>query len=283
MKRSTYVRCRKGRECPVCEHDSWCSIGSEGQVMCRRVESAKAKVDKNGQPYWVHDLGDPRGEIAKREATSTPKMTESELMVIHRDHLRAGSHTARVNEARRLGVSAKALEIMQVGGGRDARGSYTLWPMFGPELRLVGLMRRYENGEKKYWRGGGAGVFVPMGSFVTDPAQYRTMHVVEGGSDVAAMVDIGLRVVGRPSNTGGLPFLRWVRSVNKSVQFIVCAERDWRPTEKCDCSRDRYCGQCWPGLYGASLVAKEIGGVIAWPKYPAKDVRESIQRFGAPY
>ena len=47
------------RPCPVCQKSSWCSVSSNGDwCNCRHVsEGGKEKVDKNGDPYFVHRLG----------------------------------------------------------------------------------------------------------------------------------------------------------------------------------------------------------------------------------
>jgi hypothetical protein len=49
-----YRSASREHPCPVCAHDSWCSTAGDGVVFCRRVESDCARLDKNGDPFWVH-------------------------------------------------------------------------------------------------------------------------------------------------------------------------------------------------------------------------------------
>lgn len=52
--------------CPVCEGDTWCQIARDGEtVLCKRVESGRARVNRNGEEFHVHHLGDLAGAFPR--------------------------------------------------------------------------------------------------------------------------------------------------------------------------------------------------------------------------
>lgn len=54
--------------CPVCGHDSWCSINDgAGVVCCRRMPSGDHRIDKSEGEYWVHYLHGERPTSTPRE------------------------------------------------------------------------------------------------------------------------------------------------------------------------------------------------------------------------
>ena len=89
--------------------------------------------------------------------------------------------------------------------------------------------------------------------------------VVEGASDVAACIAVGLPAVGRPSNRGGASDLAELLDGNDDV--LVVGERDAKE------------GGAWPGRDGAKKVAEQLAGrwgePVGWtlPPEGSKDVR----------
>jgi hypothetical protein len=82
--------------------------------------------------------------------------------------------------------------------------------------------------------------------------------LVEGASDVAACLTLGLAAVGRPSNTGGAEL---VAELLDGREVLVVGERDQKEDG------------AWPGRDGARSVAKQMvstwGGEVKW-KYAAR-------------
>lgn len=59
----------KTSPCPVCGHDSWCSVALDGKMtVCRRqeVDSYASRTDANGAPYYLHRTdGEPCADGAR--------------------------------------------------------------------------------------------------------------------------------------------------------------------------------------------------------------------------
>ncbi len=97
------------------------------------------------------------------------------------------------------------------------------------------------------------------------------VFVVEGATDTAALVSLGLVAVGRPSATGGFTTLASLLRARPDV--VVVGEND----EKTDGS--------WPGKFGAEKTLKALESVcprlrVVFPPADFKDVRQWIHMSG---
>jgi hypothetical protein len=129
---------------------------------------------------------------------------------------------------------------------------------------VVGLLRRYRDGSKRSMGGGTRGITIPSG--FKDRA--GPVLLVEGPSDTAAALALGLRALGRPSNTGGMEHLAVLLSQQPpDTAILVVGENDAK--------RDG----TWPGLEGArhtaGALARLLGREVRWALPPAgvKDMR----------
>jgi hypothetical protein len=178
-------------------------------------------------------------------------------------------------------VSLASLDLLRVGWWEG--GGCWSFPERDSSGKIVGINRRFPNGDKKRIRNGNAGLtFSPAIWSAGD----GPVCLVEGGSDTAALLTMGLAVVGRPSNLGGTDQLEELLfDLPASRQIIVIAEDDrlknGQPrtlpeSHQTDCAG---CGQCWPGLFGAKQtadnLATQLGRQIHWALPPdnAKDAR----------
>ena len=75
MNDSNWIDVSRKAPCPICGHDSWCTVSSDGRVVnCRRVDAGgRSKTDKNGAPFWVHflDSKDSSGAIPVKPPISS--------------------------------------------------------------------------------------------------------------------------------------------------------------------------------------------------------------------
>lgn len=278
-------RVTKRDRCPVCNSDSWCMRGRKWNL-CMRIKSAKPKEMRDGTVGWLHPVdGDalPLPPIRKPEK---PKPTDIALHNQWAPRARAWYVGASKVEAvqrlaRELGVSYYALDELCVGW--DGR-CWTFPEKNGSGL-IVAVKRRAQNGDKFYAIGGDkrAGLCY-SDSLFSAPGP---VLVVEGASDVAAGITMGLAVVGRPSHVGGVPDLTKLLKSHSERKVIVIAERDRKRHEDLPkLIRERHpaccggCQACWPGQYGALRVADKLKHslpcAITWRFVPGevKDLRQ---------
>jgi DNA primase len=90
-----------------------------------------------------------------------------------------------------LHVTELSLERLDLGYWRS-KGCY-MFPLKSPSDKTVGVLRRFNDGKKFLVKGSSIGLYLPT-DFHWEPTY--TM-VAEGGSDTAALLDMGFNAVGR--------------------------------------------------------------------------------------
>jgi hypothetical protein len=175
-----------------------------------------------------------------------------------------------------LGLPVEALDALPLLGARVEAFGERVWtfPERDGHGRIVGLSRRYRNGEKRAFPDSKRGLTVPSGW------QERPGPILlpEGASDVLALAMAGLSAIGRPSNTGGVNHLaELLRDIQPDRKIFVLGEND------CKSDGD------WPGREGAEKTAAELGRLlgrkIAWALTPdgKKDARQWVfEECGSP-
>jgi len=285
MKAKTkWVRVSRANVCPVCQHSDYCTLSEDGAVVkCMRIESPKP-VAKGG---WIHEMTNPIPVQRKAELPAEPIPLREWSLRAKESYERESAAGARVELAGKLGVSVESLEMLGVGVGYDDyQRRYWSMPERDSLRRVRAIQMRYPDGKKFYVKGSKPGLYL-----VEDWRKPKgPILVVEGASDTAACLTMGLCVIGRPSNTGGVNLLiPLVRDSNRPV--IVIGEMDEKPSRRGtvkQCPLDcKGCSFCWPGMYGASMTADALKRAtkrrISWRMCPdgAKDSREWLNKFGA--
>lgn len=263
VKGELFQRTNRSRPCPTCGKTDWCLVG-EAACLCARVESE----DRRGGAGWLHrQRGGP---------VSVPKKPSDgvDLRAVAEGYAKSMTDGIREKLARHLGLPPDAMHCFTLLGlGKDEDGTgWATFPEYAADGRVVGILRRYQDGKKLQLPGGFRGLSVPRGF---NPASAKRVFVVEGPTDVAAVTAAGLLAVGRPSNSGG---------VDELVGLL------WRCPDQCritvvgenDCKDDGL----WPGLSGATSVAGQLAdklgrrpgmkkSPVTWALCPdgAKDVR----------
>lgn len=168
--------------------------------------------------------------------------------------------------ARQLGVSPESLVALDLGWS-NADGAWT-FPERDRTGNVVGILRRYRDGSKRFLPGGQRGLYVPATLCLKAP----WIYVPEGASDVAALISNGLHAVGRPSCTGGVPLLcDLFRGVSATI--VIVGENDHKDDGH------------WPGRDGArqvasKLVRRGINAVWTLPPDGIKDLRDYLRQKG---
>lgn len=272
-----FVRRERGTLCPICEKESWCTVSDQGDVVrCMRVESDKESLGEDGTCGWLHRIKE-RIPVEKNARERQPPLEQSEVLeMAQRYYKHEKAADTRERLAASLGVSVRSLELMRVGFGCDTSGrTWSSWPSRDGEGNVIGITRRYESGEKKTLYRTRAGLFYPAeAKDVRGP-----ILIVEGPTDVAAALSVGLPAIGRPSNTGGAG---WIQKLIGMKHAVVIGENDLDESRRgklqscpVDCEG---CGHCWPGKFGAVMVAKHLNRPWVLPPAGVKDFRELVAK-----
>lgn len=215
-------------------------------------------------------------------STGSPPMTKSRQS---RDwgritaELEAAITAAQVQElAASLSVSPESLRALNVGwapeaslrdlgaGGSGWREDYPAGAYSFPERDavggVIGVSFRTADGRKGTARGAARGLTYP-----TNPVCGGECLIVEGATDVAACLTMGMRAVGRPSCSGGAALLA---AHLRGAEVMVVGENDQR-------------GGAWPGRDGAERLADQLREAwgcavrVSLPPEGAKDVRAFLR------
>lgn len=170
--------------------------------------------------------------------------------------------------AAELRVSIASCAGLEISFKDEGRTRLWRWPMRDGAGKVIGMGRRYPDGSKTTEGGAKLGLVIPAGWH----ERPGPVFLVEGPSDVAALLTMGLCAVGRPNNwvnsTPGM--LAELLAANHDRAVVVLAENDFDPERP---KRGR------PGEDGARKTASALAGLlgraVAWtlPPAGAKDVR----------
>lgn len=196
--------------------------------------------------------------------------TESQQFRVQLDETHRGSLAAA------LGVAPHSLDLLGCGwasegdlrrlraGGKGWKDDFPDGAFTFPEVdgrgRVSTLALRAADGRKGAPANASRGLIVPSNlKDLPDP-----VLLVEGASDVAACLTLGLAAVGRASNASGAELFA---ELLEGRDVLIVGERDQKDDGK------------WPGRDGARSVATRLAKLwdkeVAWtlPAAPAKDIR----------
>lgn len=158
-----------------------------------------------------------------------------------------------------LGLPVEPLARLRVGWSVENRA--TSWPMRDDAGRVIGVRLRCPRTSKKWAvKGSRAGLFYDPDLLKVDHP--RRLWIVEGPTDTAAMMSIGLDVVGVPSAGGGADLLDGLARRLRPALVVIVADADG------------------PGLMGAERLADALVIVapvsVICPPVGVKDSRAWI-------
>lgn len=128
--------------------------------------------------------------------------------------------TEQIKElAHALGVTADSLTELQIGWSHE--DSCWTFPEYNAAQQVCGILRRFKDGQKKTLKGSRRGLTLPTGW--GKPG--KTLHILEGQSDVAAAISDGRRAIGRPGTAGATEdLIQLLASVTDDL--VVVADND---------------------------------------------------------
>lgn len=289
-RQSNWKNVTTSEPCEICGAPDWCSISTDRAIAhCKRIEEGSFKPGKT--IGYLHRLtGNPLPIHPRQKRITERRLSDNELHAKWAPRARAmwkGTGEAVKRLARHLGVAAWALDALEVGYGELHGVMCWSFPERNARGQIVGINRRLVtpiDGNNKRHAFGSR----PALSFCDDCFDYPgPVHIVEGGSDTAAGLTLGLCVIGRPSNLGGIRYLvPLLGKAGVGRRIVVFAERDRKRhddlkpiVQKRHNPKCRGCMLCWPGMAGAkqtaATLAKRLGRKVEWRFLPdkAKDLR----------
>lgn len=265
---SKWVRVTRREPCPICGRDHFCTRSTDGQLIrCTKVESNWTSETRDGSLAWIHRLSEPLPEVKPQEEKPKPKKDATKIAEKCFQDRKAEEARKSLSEA--LGVSEKTLEDLYVGVGWDRNGQqWSAFPSRDSKGTIIGITRRYSTGEKKTLYGtSNAGIFCKQYWWNGN----GTIFIVEGASDVAAIIDAGLAVLGRPSNIGGVLVLAEYLKRHVPKRIVIIGENDTKPEKRGtidSCKKTcTGCLYCAPGHQGAIITARRL----------AKNLKRSVE------
>jgi hypothetical protein len=236
-------------------------VSDDGQdFLCMRVVSQHPIQMKSGEVGYIHQFGErPKEFTPYRKPVRTPEINAGAIISKWRSATSAKQLSVYASE---LGVKASALMELRVAWSCE-HGAWG-WPMRNGEGCIVGIRLRWPDGKKKCVTGSHNALFWPF------CIPQKTLWVVEGGTDCAAALSIGLFAIGRPSCSGGLFDLQ--ASIKKLgvERAVIIADND-DDKEMPDGSKYN------PGIDGGTNLAGRLGILCCVVSLPCKDVREGVR------
>ena len=193
------IRVSKRNPCPVCQKPDWCLVAEDkSAAICQRIQEGSVK--QCGDAGWLHTLTDRHnghdrhrsaardrhvmkiGAIGKAQSADYGQLAQQYRQQITDDRLKVLSQL--------LSVSQESLRRLHVGWDGKA---YT-FGMSNDFGKIIGIRRRFPNGQKVSVKGSKTGLFVPEG--LTGEGH---LLICEGATDTAAALDLGFDAIGRPN------------------------------------------------------------------------------------
>ena len=257
--RDKWIRVSKRNPCPICGRSDWCLLSADGEaVICARVESAH----RCGDAGWLHRLADP---VAPPPPPKPQTVTHSAV----EEYLRMPALTIAQMRQMSEGLGLSGISLNRMGIRWSFEHHAAAFPMRDSVGIIIGARLRADNGRKFAVTGSRAGLFIPDGEV---PDLLTELWICEGPTDCAAVLDLGIYAVGRPSCSGGTALL-----------IPIAARRDVVILADADEPKMLPGGKEWrPGKQGAENLADALlanaGAVkIVYP-LSGKDVRDWLKR-----
>jgi hypothetical protein len=233
-------------------------------VWCGRVSEGSIRQNAGGQYLHHRDSSNP----VWQQTAQPEHVTHSRKHQPERDwgafanYLAVDSEQRCSELAEELRVSTQSL--IDLGVGWYPQQACWTFPERDANGKVIGINRRFRNGDKKRMSGSKSGLTYACGWNQGN----GPICLVEGGSDTAALITIGISGVGRPSNRAGVGLMvDLLFDIPAHREIVVVAERDQKEDG------------AWPGRDGAISVATQLaealGRPITWALLPgnAKDAR----------
>lgn len=261
--KTDWIRCTKRFLCPICEHDHYCAVTADGQLVhCMHLPSSKpCQSPKVGG--WFHRLSDPVPPRPEPKPKVKPVPVE-DFPALNAKYVDQLKQADKIAEG--YGVSERSLERLDAGWN----GNIT-FPMRNEFYQIIGIR---VCGPKGKWcvTGSGVGVFWPASIDGPEPILFP-----EGPSDCAACLTLGFPAIGRPNDRGGVDVLFALLS-RRPRDVVIVSDNDEAKIQPDGSER-------FPGIEGAESLAEKLRPVAKTIKIIQpiryKDSRQWLKEGGA--
>jgi len=252
--------------CPVCKKPDWCLLGKD-VALCMRVTSSRVKSMADGSVGYIHAIdGTPLPDYKPRRDEVEKYVTKKDFRAIMEEWYSTFGLDSLQFLSKQIGVTRQSLELL--GCRKCPQVDTWGFPMMDGAGAVIGIRLRHIDGAKWAYPSSNNGLFIP-----SCPVS-KTMAIVEGPTDVAAALTIGLYAIGRFNNCGGANMIIDFIKRNKISRVMVVA----------DCDQDRIheqTGQVMnPGISGAMNLAKMLPVPSCTVTLPCKDMRAFVKGGG---
>lgn len=244
-----WYRVNKKHPCAKCGRPDWCTY-AEGVVCCMRIQSDK----QMGNGGWLHRTSQPIPYIAPVRKAIEEKPIDAYSM--WRGWFEQTDHYHLDGFGMSLGVDTNCLKAIGC-----AWSTFNAWafPMKDASENVIGIRLRNDKGDKWAVKGSKAGLFIPdQYSFMPD----RVTYLVEGPTDLAAAMTIGLHAFGRPACLGQEQIILNYIARHKVERLVIVTDNDE------------------PGIRGAEKLQSMLSILSCVWIPPTKDIREFVNLGG---
>ena len=261
-------------------------LGEDGRVLLNCKAGCETSAIVDSLDLTMADLfSDDRGSESETGTVAADDAPDANRdWAAHTQRFVDALNHEKLNElAQTLGIAPEALRAIGCGFAMPAALTRIVgkvivrtgrtFPERDGAGNIIGLTVRHSDDSQWALPGSERGLTIPNSlDSLPDP-----VLIVEGASDVAACLTLGVAAVGRPSNSGGVDHLATLiqdRLADREV--IAVGENDAKPKDG-----------SWPGRDGARKVAAELtqrlGREIKWAMPPrhVKDIRELLTQTGS--
>jgi hypothetical protein len=249
MSNKIWPEVSKQNPCGICGHTDWCVVGDKAWCCMREPSDHPAK---NGGYYHFFDDAKPKPTYVAPKRSAEPSFDVAAIM--NRLIVRTNDDF-RIYLSGSLGVSPQSVTALNAAWspGNNAWA----FPMRDGANEMIGIRLRDSSGKKWAIPGSRNGIFIPQGL----DAQ-KTCFIVEGPTDCAAALTLGLFAIGKPSCNAGDDHVKVALKRLGVKRVVIISDND-------------KAGQLGARKLKQSLV---IPSVIWTP--PAKDLRAFLNAGG---
>jgi hypothetical protein len=253
-------RVSKKEPCAACGKDSWC-LFSDTSALCMRVQSNRPLVMRNGDMGWWHDSGvTPRPQKSKPIKESTTIDAAGMMGQWRRSTLK--TWIAKMSDS--IGVDCAS--VMRLNPAWAPDWNAWAWPMSNGNGKVCGIRLRTDSGRKFAVTGSQQGLFVPA----AEPA--NRVFLVEGPTDTAALLSLGVYAIGRPSASGGMMEIKQTIARLRIREVVIIADNDQ--------DKEHNGRKFNPGYDGARALQNHLMVPSCIISLPTKDAREFLMEGG---